>query len=161
MTQNAYGKGLGGAPKENINGRWPANVIHDGLEEHWAKFFYCTKASKQDRNEGCEAMEEKQYSHDGREVAINNAYQRNASKAGNYHPTVKPTALMQHLIKLITPPNGVVLDPFMGSGSTGKAAALDGFSFIGIDLDPEYVAIAKARIDFALEQVAKETGELW
>ena len=161
VTRNAYGKGLGGTPHENVNGRWPANFIHDGLKEPWAKYFYCAKASKQDRNEGCEAMEEKQYSHDGREVAIDNAYQRNASKSGNHHPTVKPTELMRYLIKLITPPQGVVLDPFMGSGSTGKAATLDGFSFIGIELDEEYVAIAKARIDLALDQVAKETGVLW
>lgn len=149
------------AEGRTAEGRWPANIIHDGLDEPWAKYFYCTKASKRDRNEGCEEMEEKQYSHDGRNVVTDTAHQRNSSKAGNHHPTVKPTALMRHLIKLVTPPNGVVLDPFMGSGSTGKAAALDGFSFIGIDLDPEYVAIAKARIDFALDQVAKETGELW
>lgn len=146
--------------KKTSIGRWPANFIHDGLKETWAKYFYCAKASKQDRNEGCEALEEKQYSHDGREVTINNAYQRNASKSGNHHPTVKPTELMRYLIKLITPPQGVVLDPFMGSGSTGKAAALDGFSFIGIELDEEYVEIAEARINFALDSLADE-GVLW
>lgn len=146
--------------KKTSIGRWPANFIHDGLKESWAKYFYCAKATKQDRNEGCEALEEKQYSHDGREVAINNAYQRNASKSGNHHPTVKPTELMRYLIKLITPPQGLVLDPFMGSGSTGKAAALDGFSFIGIELDEEYVAIAEARINFALDSLADD-GVLW
>lgn len=164
IADNVIKHGTGGLnidASRALGDRWPANIIHDGLDEPWAKYFYCAKASKRDRNEGCEEMEEKQYSHDGRNVVIDNAYQRNSSKAGNHHPTVKPTALMRHLIKLVTPPNGVVLDPFMGSGSTGKAAALDGFSFIGIDLDPEYVAIAKARIDFALDQVAKETGELW
>ena len=67
---------------------------------------------------------------------------------------------MRYLIKLITPPQGVVLDPFMGSGSTGKAAALDGFSFIGIELDEEYVAIAEARINFVLDNLADD-GVLW
>lgn len=155
-----YGKDTRVFRRENPPGRWPANFIHDGLKEPWAKYFYCAKASKQDRNEGCEALEEKQYSHDGREVPIDNAYQRNASKSGNHHPTVKPTELMRYLIKLITPPQGVVLDPFMGSGSTGKAAALDGFSFIGIELDEEYVAIAEARINFALDSLADD-GVLW
>jgi site-specific DNA-methyltransferase (adenine-specific) len=64
----------------------------------------------------------------------------------NTHPTVKPTALMAYLCRLITPPNGIVLDPFMGSGSTGKAAVKEGFSFVGCELDPDYFEIAKARI---------------
>jgi len=64
----------------------------------------------------------------------------------NNHPTVKPTELMRYLCRLITPPNGIVLDPFMGSGSTGKGAILEGFDFIGMELDAEYVEIAKARI---------------
>jgi site-specific DNA-methyltransferase (adenine-specific) len=67
----------------------------------------------------------------------------------NVHPTVKPTDLMRYLCRLITPPNGVVLDPFMGSGSTGKAAMLEGFQFIGIERDAEYMEIAKARIEAA------------
>jgi len=71
----------------------------------------------------------------------------NAPRA-NHHPTVKPTSLMQYLVRLVTPPNGVVLDPFMGSGSTGKACAYEGFDFIGIEQSAEYVAIAQARIDF-------------
>lgn len=114
-----------------------------------ARFFYCAKASKEDRNEGCQSIAPKQYSHDGRETSIDNAYQRNSS---NSHPTVKPTDLMAYLCRLVTPPGGIVLDPFMGSGSTGKAAMLEGFNFIGIDLTPEYVEIARARIDFALRQ---------
>jgi site-specific DNA-methyltransferase (adenine-specific) len=110
------------------SGRFPANFIHDGSDEvdellgEPARFFYCAKASKKDRNEG----------------------------TTNNHPTVKPTALMQYLVRLVTPPNGIVLDPFMGSGSTGKACAYEGFDFIGIDQSVEYVAIAQARIDFAL-----------
>lgn len=112
----------------NTTGRWPANFIHDGSDEvnellgEPARFFYCAKASKKDRNEG----------------------------TTNNHPTVKPTTLMQYLVRLVTPPGGIVLDPFMGSGSTGKACAYEGFDFIGIDQSAEYVAIAQARIDFAL-----------
>lgn len=103
-------------------GRWPANLIHDGSYEPTellgdaARFFYCAKASKKDRGEG------------------------------NTHPTVKPTDLMAYLCRLVTPPGGVVLDPFMGSGSTGKAAVREGFRFIGIEMDAEYLAIAEARI---------------
>lgn len=65
---------------------------------------------------------------------------------------VKPTALMRYLCRLVTPPGGVVLDPFMGSGSTGKAAVLEGFSFVGIEMQPEYVEIARARIEWASNQ---------
>lgn len=118
-----------------------------------ARFFYCAKASKRDRNEGCEHIEAKQYSHDGRETPIDNAYQRNASNSHNSHnshPTVKPTDLMRYLCRLVTPPGGVVLDPFMGSGSTGKAAMREGFRFIGCELSPEYMTIARARIEHEL-----------
>jgi len=114
-----------------------------------ARFFYCAKASKKDRNEGCEELEEK-------ESKTLNEYKnpsegRTASKSGspkkNNHPTVKPTALMQYLCRLITPPQGVVLDPYMGSGSTGKAAIREGFSFVGVELDEDYYNIAKARVN--------------
>jgi site-specific DNA-methyltransferase (adenine-specific) len=138
------------------SGRWPANLIHDGSDEvvglfpvtgparasmrgdragvntdfsgpdglrghddaggSAARFFYCAKASKADRGEG------------------------------NGHPTVKPTELMRYLCRLVTPPGGVVLDPFMGSGSTGKAAVLEGFRFIGIEREAEYLEIARGRI---------------
>jgi hypothetical protein len=103
-------------------GRWPANLIHDGSDEPCAllgdaaRFFYCAKASKADRGDG------------------------------NGHPTVKPTELMRYLCRLVTPPGGVVLDPFMGSGSTGKAAALEGFRFIGIEREAEYLEIARQRV---------------
>jgi len=148
--------------KANTLGRFPANLIHDGSQqvlelfpetkpskarqprkcsegatgstflvnkstgaEHSdnggsaARFFYCPKASKKDRDEG------------------------------NNHPTVKPTALMQYLCRLITPTGGVVLDPYMGSGSTGKAAVKEGFSFVGCELDEDYYKIATARIEAA------------
>ena len=80
------------------------------------------------------------------------------SRAKNRHPTVKPTSLMAYLVRLITPPGGTVLDPFMGSGSTGKAAIREGFHFIGIDLSAEYVAIARARIEY--EAAKERQGEL-
>jgi DNA modification methylase len=70
--------------------------------------------------------------------------------SSNHHPTVKPTDLMRYLCRLITPPNGTVLDPFMGSGSTGKAAMYEGFKFIGIEMTDDYLPIAKARIEFAV-----------
>lgn len=151
----------------NVEGRWPANLIHDGsdevlaafpqapgqmadastsetqragqnvygamrrgpsaaaarveLDKSAARFFYCAKASKADRSEG------------------------------NTHPTVKPTDLMRYLCRLVTPPGGTVLDPFTGSGSTGKAARLEGFAFIGFELSAEYTAIAIKRISEALK----------
>jgi hypothetical protein len=146
-------------------GRWPANLIHDGSDEvtelfpeakgavsngrkgvqgacygelgampqapgrgdsgSAARFFYCAKASKADRSEG------------------------------NSHPTVKPTDLMRYLCRLVTPPGGIVLDPFMGSGSTGKAAVLEGFRFIGIEREAEYIEIARGRIQVP-EQVQED-----
>jgi DNA modification methylase len=111
-----------------------------------ARFFYCAKASKKDRNEGL----------DGFEMVVAGGMQgRQDGSLGsvtmnkNHHPTVKPTDLMRYLCRLITPPNGTVLDPFTGSGSTGKAAVLEGFSFIGVEQSEEYIEIAKARIESA------------
>lgn len=170
-----YGKyNLEGIYTPSSQGRWPANLIHDGSEEvtslfpdskytggsggkskggsgSASRFFYCAKASKKDRNEGCDDLEEKQYSHDGRNKPIENAFQRNNSVATNNHPTVKPTNLMRYLVRLVTPKQGTVLDPFMGSGSTGKACILEGFDFIGIDLEEEYIKIAEKRINKAKE----------
>jgi site-specific DNA-methyltransferase (adenine-specific) len=153
-----YGKGVAYG---NTLGRWPANLIHDGSDEvtglfpgDEGRFFYCAKASKRDRDEGL-SLPARQYSHDGRTKPIENAYQRNNSTARNNHPTVKPTELMRYLCRLVTQPNGVVLDPFCGSGSTGKAAALEGFRFVGIEREPAYAEIARARIaHVAPEEVA-------
>jgi hypothetical protein len=114
--------------KADAMGRWPANFIHDNSEEvlallgEAARFYYSAKASRDDRDEGL-------------------PMDRHSS-----HPTVKPTDLMRYLCRLITPPNGIVLDPFMGSGSTGKAAMAEGFRFIGIEREAEYIEIARARI---------------
>jgi site-specific DNA-methyltransferase (adenine-specific) len=113
-----------------------------------ARFFYCAKASKRDRNEGLDDFDAIRV-HDGRKAGNpggSNPRNRTNDAKVNHHPTVKPTDLMRYLCRLITPPNGVVLDPFMGSGSTGRGAILEGFDFIGIEQDAEYVEIAKARI---------------
>lgn len=114
-----------------------------------ARFFYCAKASKADRNEGLDGFEEKiGGSMTGAEYREGKP--TNHPIRANHHPTVKPTDLMRYLCRLITPPNGIVLDPFTGSGSTGKAAILERFSFIGIEQDPDYAAIAEARIKHVL-----------
>jgi site-specific DNA-methyltransferase (adenine-specific) len=119
-----------------------------------SRFFYCAKASKKDRDEGLDGFEEKERKlWDGNEEqnSIGKLYpdgtERPEYKLKNNHPTVKPTSLMEYLIKLVTPVNGTVLDPFMGSGSTGKAAVRNGFDFIGIEREEEYINIAKARIE--------------
>jgi site-specific DNA-methyltransferase (adenine-specific) len=111
----------GDKPGDVYSGGW-GNTTDDigyGDSGSAARFFYCAKASKADRGEG------------------------------NTHPTVKPADLMRYLCRLVTPPGGIVLDPFMGSGSTGKAAILEGFQFIGIEREAEYLAIAEARISHA------------
>jgi len=114
-----------------------------------ARFFYCAKASKADRDEGCGGLEIKQTVGGGGLTAAGGACGSIKAPARNHHPTVKPTSLMRYLCRLVTPPGGVVLDPFMGSGSTGKGAMLEGFRFIGIEREAEYLEIARARIDAA------------
>lgn len=165
---NTYGDGLnGGGGERNLPfGRWPANLIHDGSEEATermgepARFFYCAKANKRDRDDGLEGFEMRQPTHGkGHESGGLQVSNSKLPKA-NFHPTVKPTDLMRYLCRLVTPPKGIVLDPFMGSGSTGKAAVLEGFQFIGIDMTAEYVAIADARIKFASEQSVEEANQL-
>lgn len=142
---------------DGLTGRWPANLIHDGSEEvtdllgEAARFFYCAKASKRDRDEGLEGFEVKQTHNrkaDGKSVIEPSSQQLRA----NIHPTVKPTDLMRYLCRLVTPPGGIVLDPFTGSGSTGKAAILEGFQFIGIEREAEYIEIARARIEHAQKE---------
>ena len=106
-----------------------------------ARFFYCAKTSRKDRNEGL-ADPGPQFKHGDTLRKV-----ENTATTGNNHPTVKPTDLMAYLCRLVTPPGGVVLDPFMGSGSTGKAAMREGFRFIGIEREPEYMEIAEKRIE--------------
>lgn len=178
-------------------GRWPANVIHDGSDEvlaafpnapgqmadastsdtqragknvygdmkrgsnsakprgdagSAARFFYCAKASKADRNAGCEGLPQQVggmvSNTSGQHITRRDEGYTPKPQANN-HPTVKPTELMRYLCRLVTPPDGLVLDPFTGSGSTGKAAALEGFRFIGCELSPEYFAIATKRLEDA------------
>lgn len=140
-------------------GRWPANVIHDGSDDVLAAFpakssvtGKRTERSREAKVEGTAwlANNHKSVEHLDSGSPARFFYAAKASKTdrgeGNTHPTVKPTDLMRYLPRLVTPPGGVVLDPFMGSGSTGRGAVLEGFSFIGIELELEYVAIARARI---------------
>ncbi len=157
-------------------GRFPSNLIHDGNTDIFpdgeSRFFYCAKASKEDRDEGLGEFAIKQTVGGG---GTNNTEDDVCGKYGsikapskNYHPTVKPTNLMRYLVRMVTPPNGTVLDPFMGSGSTGKACKLEFFEFIGIELDADYCAIAQARIDGAemdipescLTKVERDAGQL-
>ena len=168
-------------------GRYPANVMHDGSdvvndifpnskgssgngnakvgetskgaiplrrgeaplyndEGSASRYFYCPKTAKSERNQGLVEFDDKQYSHDGRKKSIENPYQRNKSISKNSHPTVKPVELMKYLCRLVTPKGGTVLDPFMGSGSTGMAAKDEGFDFIGIEREKEYFEISEQRI---------------
>ena len=122
-----------------------------------SRFFYVAKASKRDRNEGLEELEERftaaaEFRPNHMEKAVEgesgNPYGR-FQPVKNFHPTVKPTDLMRYLIKLVTPPNGIVLDPFTGSGSTGKAAILEGFRFIGIEMTEDYIPIIAGRLKHA------------
>lgn len=134
----------------------PSNYNDSGSP---SRYFYCAKASKRDRNEGCEELEDKHWKMNhlggGDKLGLQGSVE-GVSK--NNHPTVKPTDLMQYLCRLVTPPNGTVLDPFMGSGSTGKAAMYEGFNFVGIDMEDDYIEIAKARIEYA--KTIKEGEEL-
>ena len=192
------------------NGRWPANIIHDGSAEvlagfpesnsqagkikitkkngGWdrndkgmfdagrtsefegygdkgsaARFFYCAKASKKDRDEGLEGFEERENEKIGQLpdgfVSSYGNIRNKPQPVRNHHPTVKPTNLMQYLCRLVTPPNGLILDPFLGSGSTGKAAMYEGFRFIGFDLNQEYIDISKARIEFALQNKKQDESK--
>ena len=141
---NVLGKGLG----------WSPNASIGGDSGSAARFFYCAKASKRDRDEGLDAFAIRSAGEvtGGREdgsagLQSPRAGAGRTNGARNVHPTVKPTDLMRYLCRLVTPPGGVVLDPFMGSGSTGKGAVLEGFRFIGIEREAEYMEIARARIE--------------
>jgi site-specific DNA-methyltransferase (adenine-specific) len=130
------------------SGLSPARAMGDSGSA--ARFFYCAKASKADRDEGCEGLEARSsymVENGSRTSGKDGVRYERTTQNRNHHPTVKPTALMCYLCRLVTQPGGVVLDPFMGSGSTGKAAVLEGFEFIGIERDAEYLEIAKARIE--------------
>ena len=124
-----------------------------------SRYFYCAKASKRDRDDGLDEFEEKTKVFNGKSQSsskeIKDVEKRFTTRLRNTHPTVKPTALMQYLVRLVCPKGSVILDPFMGSGSTGKATAYEnkdrnaGYSFIGIEQDEQYLGIPKARIKYA------------
>jgi site-specific DNA-methyltransferase (adenine-specific) len=197
-NQNTISGGDGsGSWEQNDNGRFPANTIHDGSDEvikdMWdyetdndaSRYFYTAKASKKDKDEGLDSFATRNTGElqggrkEGSAGSIMpsdgriNPYAGAGAVRKNIHPTVKPTDLMQYLIRLITPKGGTVLDPFMGSGSTGKAAMIENnernadYRFIGIELNPEYIDIAAARIEYginykenkAVEEEAKQNGE--
>ena len=145
------GKGIDGSTFRNASGSLNGIRGHDDNGGSAARFFYCAKASKADRDEGCEGVEERQ-THNRKPDGKSTFEKSDRIPSRNHHPTVKPTALMRYLCRLVTPPGGTVLDPFCGSGSTGKAALLEGFSFIGIEREAEYVEIAKARVASAIEK---------
>jgi DNA modification methylase len=113
-----------------------------------ARFFYCAKASREDRNVGCDDLPAKALNWSSGEQSPGTFQSEGTNRtASNHHPTVKPTELMRWLVRLVTPPSGTVLDPFAGSGSTGRAADIEGFDAILIEISPEYVAIARKRIN--------------
>jgi len=116
-----------------------------------SRFFYCAKASKRERNEGLEGMEVKEVLLGNNQAAIpkktKDGKVNKVIRNENYHPTVKPIKLMEYLIKLVTPKYGVVLDPFMGSGTTCVAAKGLDYKYIGIEMNVHYLKIARARID--------------
>lgn len=142
-----------------------------------SRYFYCAKASKKDRDEGLDEFEEKKTGElqGGRKegsagsIMLNadgttrvNPYAGTGTPKKNTHPTVKPTELMQYLVRLVTPNNGTILDPFNGSGSTGKAVMYENkerdknYKYIGIELTEEYLPIAKARIEYVCNQIEEK-----
>lgn len=147
-TNDIYGK---------FNGRPAASPRGDSGSA--ARFFYCAKADRSDREDGCEGLPVVGSAYPGAN-SFNEDRQRVRAdgsiipplKARNHHPTVKPTDLMRYLCRLITPPGGTVLDPFTGSGSTGRGAVIEGFSFIGIEREADYCEIARKRIAAAAAQ---------
>ena len=161
---------------ETVEGRFPANVITDGseevakgmpnttstpiAEESAMRYFYSAKASKKDRDEGLDAFEERKTT-DGcirANVETARKFGANSALRKNIHPTCKPTELMQYLVRLVSPKGATILDPFMGSGSTGKAVMFENrerdanYKFIGIELTDEYLPIAQARIEYARDK---------
>lgn len=147
------------------NGNGMGGGAHAGFDEvagNAARFFYCAKASHEDRNEGCKDLPQKAggmvSNTSGQHITRRDeTYQ--PRPRGNTHPTVKPTDLMRYLCRLVTPPGGVVLDPFVGSGSTGRGAVLEGFDFIGIERDKESIDISQKRIAAAQMQREHETAQ--
>lgn len=176
-SRRTFGKGRGdGNSKQNTYGDMYRTEPWEGVSDSGgsaARFFNCcldddsedgdirrllyfAKASRGDRNEGLSKLklQKPTFGDDG---GTYQGLSNSKYPVHNNHPTVKSTSLMRHLVRLVTPVNGTVLDPFMGSGSTGKGALLEGFNFIGIDTNEDYVKIAEARCVFAMKQVKQKT----
>jgi site-specific DNA-methyltransferase (adenine-specific) len=141
----------------NHTGRWPANIMFDNeaasfldlQEMNASRFFYKSKPSKKDKEEGLDGFSTKKIvGRDSGQDERNVPFKNRTSLKSNTHPTVKPTETMQYLVRLVTPPNGITIDPFFGSGSTGKACIREGFEFIGIEQSKEYFDIAVARCEY-------------
>lgn len=138
--------------ENNHNEDCPVKIIDEQSDLGGAsRFFYCAKASKAERNKGLEGFEEKARGGKNKMMGDPGKFKTGSGndrtiEFKNFHPTVKPVKLMQYLVRLVTPPNAIVLDPFCGSGTTGIACKLEGFEFVGIEQDAEYIKIAEARI---------------
>jgi site-specific DNA-methyltransferase (adenine-specific) len=144
----------------NSMGRWNDRTLtsqFQASEGGASRFFYVAKASKRDRNEGLDELP--LIDRGSPAQGMQNMDGGRDRFRQNFHPTVKPTALMQYLIRLVTPANGVVLDPFAGSGSTGKAAILENKHFIGIEVTPEYLPIIEGRLTHAYETLDSKQDE--
>lgn len=150
VTGASKSGGKAGAIGYHAGGAGADRGGHDDNGGSAARFFYCAKASKADRSAGTEHLEQRvggMVSNTSGQHMTRRDEGYQAPAQGNFHPTVKPTDLMAYLVRLVTPKGGIVLDPFMGSGSTGKACMREGMRFVGCELDPEYLAIARARIE--------------
>ena len=166
ITKSSGGSGeksMGALGKNGKYGKYSLDVVasnQGGLGDKGgaSRFFYVAKASKSERNKGLEGFEEKEtnYGSGGGAMPSGNDNIKKTIMA-NIHPTIKPIKLMQYLVRLITPPNGIVLDPFCGSGTTGIACKLEGFKFVGLEQDAEYCKIAQARIDNYVQEEVKQT----
>ena len=163
------GKQYKGFGKHGIYGSAKDDISHKfyGDEGSAARYFYCAKASKKDRDEGLEQLETPTENLQGLDTRGRTLVRDDGTKTlverwkpsaerKNNHPTVKPTELMRYLCRLVAPKGGVIVDPFMGSGSTGKAAIAEGFGFVGIEMDQDYFEIACARIEAAHKQKSQE-----
>lgn len=135
----------GSAMFDGLNGR--QNIDHSGSTGSAARFFYCAKASGADRNQGLNGFEAQFAPTMGDGIGGKEHNPETATKKQNHHPTVKPVDLMQYLCRLVTPPDGLILDPFLGSGSTMKAALIERFRCVGIEMNPEYAKIAQGRLN--------------
>jgi hypothetical protein len=155
----------GNKRQKNVISQYDSSSYHAPIERQMnrfgdkggaSRFFYVAKASKAERNKGLDEFDNKPPMYESHRPNYENTTGVETPYAGagrtgnenrNNHPTVKPIKLMQYLVKMITPPNGIVLDPFCGSGTTGVACKIDGFQFVGLEQDPEYTKIAQARIN--------------